>query len=258
VGTEITEPLSLSLKGRVVLITGSTRGIGAGIARGVARAGAHVVVSGRSREAGQAIVELICAEDGLADYVFADLDRDEDVDGLVAAAVEKAGAVDVLVNNAGVDKERLALDCDLDDFRRILRVNLEVPFRLSVATARHLLERGAKGSIVNISSVFGHKGGAEECAYSPAKHGLLGLTKTLAIEWGPKGIRVNAVSPGLIQSEMSQIYFDRGVAGAITARYPARRAGQPQDLAGAVILLASDAGDFIHGANITIDGGSLA
>jgi NAD(P)-dependent dehydrogenase (short-subunit alcohol dehydrogenase family) len=258
VAAEITDPLSLSLAGRVALVTGSTKGIGAGIARGMARAGARVVVSGRSRENAERVVDQIRADGGEADYVLADLDRDDDVDALLPAAIGKAGAVDVLVNNAGVDKERLALECELADFRRILRVNLEVPFRLSVATARHLIDRQAKGSIINISSVFGHKGGAEECAYSPAKHGLIGLTKTLAIEWGPLGVRVNAVSPGLIQSDMSQIYFDRGVVGAITGRYPARRAGQPQDLAGAVILLASDAGDFIHGANIMVDGGSLA
>lgn len=254
-----TPPAPLPLSGRVALITGATRGIGAAIAGAMADAGATVVVTGRDRKGGSATAEEISRRGGEAFYISADLAQDGEVDRLIPSIVEQRGKLDILVNNAAIDVEKLALDYDLADWRRILRFNLEVPFRLSLDIARHLIGRGAEGSIVNISSIQGLIGAAEECAYSPAKHGLNGLTKTLAIEWARKGVRVNAIAPGFVKTEMTRYLWEKPeISERINSRYPVGRMGVPEDIAGLAVLLASDAGSFIHGQIIAVDGGRTA
>lgn len=251
--------LNMSLAGRVALVTGGTRGIGAGIALALAKAGAEIVISGRDRAGGAEVVAAIRESGGTATHVVSDLEKEADVDSLIHGIVERHGKLDILVNNAAIDREVLALDYELDTWRRILRFNLEVPFRLSLDIARHLIARDAQGSIINISSVQGLIGAAEECAYAPAKHGLNGLTKTLAIEWAGKGIRVNAIAPGFIKTEMTRyMWEDPAVVERIHARYPVGRMGFPDDLGGLAVLLASDAASFIHGQIIAVDGGRLA
>jgi 2-deoxy-D-gluconate 3-dehydrogenase len=248
------------LSGKVALITGGTRGIGAGIARAMAKAGAEVVITGRGQANGEAVVKQIEAAGGRGGYVEANLLEDKDVDDLIPTVIDRFGKLDILVNNAGIDVERLALDYEIEDFRRILRFNLEVPFRLCVTSARHFLKRGQGGIIINITSIQGLIGAAEECAYAPAKHGLNGLTKVLAVEWAKQGIRVNAIAPGFIKTDMTKYMWKDGPAieARVQARYPIGRVGYPEDMGGPAVFLASDAADFIHGQVLTVDGGRLA
>jgi NAD(P)-dependent dehydrogenase (short-subunit alcohol dehydrogenase family) len=138
-----------------------------------------------------------------------------------------------------------------------MRVNLEVPFRLGKAVAPHFIEAG-EGVIINISSVLGLVATAEGAAYVAAKHGLIGLTKLMALEWAGKGVRVNAIAPGLVQTDMTRnIWGAEGGASYVAKRIPAKRIGQPRDIGGVAVFLASDAADFIHGETIVVDGGSL-
>lgn len=251
--------LNMSLAGRVALVTGGTRGIGAGIALALAKAGAEIVISGRDRAGGAEVVAAIREAGGAATHVVSDLEKEADVDSLIPGIVERHGKLDILINNAAIDREVLALDYDLDTWRRILRFNLEVPFRLSLDTARHLIARDAQGSIINISSIQGLIGAAEECAYAPAKHGLNGLTKTLAIEWASKGIRVNAIAPGYYRTDMAADFLASDAGRLLQKRIPQRRLGDPQELDGAILLLASGASSYMTGSVITVDGGlSLA
>lgn len=246
------------LDGKIALITGGTRGIGRGIAESMAEAGAHVLICGRAPAAAAEVAEAINAAGGTASPLAADLDDDAAVDELIGRAVRDHGGLDVLVNNAGIDDERPAIDYPLDLWRKVVRVNLEVPFRLSQAAAVHFIEKGG-GAIVNVASIYGVVGGATECAYVPAKHGLVGLTKVLAIEWASQGVRVNAIAPGLIQTDMTKYLWEGGGGDAyVKARIPRGRIGQPRDIGAAAVFLASDGADFIHGETLVVDGGFIA
>ena len=245
------------LRGKVALVTGGTRGIGKGIALAMAAAGARVIVSGRDRANADAVIGEIAAAGGEAAAVVADLLDDADVDALTPQAIQAFGRLDVLVNNAGIDADNPLLSHPLEDWRRIMRVNLEVPFRLGQAAAAHFIE-GGQGVIINVASVLGLVASPEAAAYVPAKHGLVGLTKLMALEWAGKGVRVNAIAPGLIQTDMTRYLWgsDSGAA-YVSRRIPARRIGQPRDIGGVAVFLASDAADFIHGETIVVDGGAL-
>lgn len=249
---------SADLSGRVALVTGGTRGIGKGIALALGAAGAKVIVAGRDEANARAVAAEIASGGGLADHIVADLFDDAVVDTLIAETLARFGALHLLVNNAGIDADAPAIDYDLGAWRRVLRFNLEVPFRLSQQAAQHFIPNGG-GVIVNIASVLSFATVAEGCSYVAAKHGLVGLTKTLAIEWGKQGVRVNAIAPGLIQTDMTSNVWNSSFGAAyIERRIPVGRIGQPRDIGGAVVFLASDAADFIHGETIAIDGGFLA
>lgn len=253
------EPASLAdLSGKAALVTGGTRGIGRGIARALGAAGAKVIVSGRDAASAAEVVGEIRAAGGAADSMVADLFDDAAVERLIADVVARFGAFHILVNNAGIDADAPALDYELDKWRRVLRFNLEVPFRLSQQAAQHFIPNGG-GAIINIASVLGEVAVPEGVSYVAAKHGLIGLTKTLAIEWASQGVRVNAIAPGLIMTDMTA-YLWNNPQGAeyVARRIPQGRIGQPRDIGGAVVFLASDAADFIHGETLAIDGGFLA
>lgn len=252
-------PLSTAgLDGKIALVTGGTKGIGKGIVLALAAAGAMVVVTGRSREHGEDVLSAVRANGGDGGFIAADLFADEDVEALVGKTVAEFGKLDILVNNAGIDADGLALDYPLEQWQRILRFNLEVPFRLCQQAGRHMIANGG-GSIINIASVLGFVGVQEASSYTAAKHGLIGLTKNLAIEWSSKGVRVNAVAPGLIQTDMTQYLWKSDFAEAyIEGRIPQGRIGQPNDIGGAVVFLASPSAAFVHGQTIAIDGGFLA
>lgn len=253
------QPLSTGgLDSKIALVTGGTRGIGKGIVLALASAGAKVVVAGR----GAANAEDVLAEvrglgrDG--GFVSVDLFDDSDVEALVGKTISQFGGLDILVNNAGIDADAPALDYPLEAWQRVLRFNLEVPFRLCQQAGKHMTENGG-GSVINIASVLGFVGVQEAVSYSAAKHGLIGMTKNLAIEWGKLGVRVNAVAPGLIQTDMTEYLWKSDFAEAYVAnRIPQGRIGQPNDIGGAVVFLASPAADFIHGQTIAVDGGFLA
>lgn len=246
------------LRGKTALITGGTRGIGRGIALSMAAAGAYVIISGRDEANAQSAVADIREAGGRADYLVADLFDETAVDTLVPRTISEFGGLDVLVNNAGIDADAPARAYPLSSWKRVMFMNLEVPFRLCMAAGDHFFERGG-GAIVNIASVLGSVATMEAVAYTSAKHGLLGLTKNLAIEWARHGIRVNAVAPGLIQTDMTKGLWESPAGdGYVASRIPAGRIGQPKDIGAAVVFLASDAADFIHGESITVDGGFLA
>lgn len=246
------------LRGKVALVTGGTRGIGRGIALALGAAGAKVIVSGRDGASGSQVVADIERTGGMGAVVPSDLMSDQDVDALIPKAIEQFGQLDVLVNNAGIDADAPALGYSLEAFRKVLRFNLEVPFRLAQQAAEHLVPRGG-GSIINIASVLSFTAVPEAVSYAAAKHGLVGLTRVLAVEWGKLGVRVNAIAPGLIQTDMTSYVWNNETGAAYVARrIPLGRIGQPRDIGGAVVFLASDAADFIHGETIAIDGGFLA
>jgi len=246
------------LGGKIALVTGATRGIGRGIAECLAEAGAHVIVSGRDPTTADTVAKELRDAGGLASPLAADLADEAQVGALIPRVLEQHGGLDILVNNAGMDDEQRALGYPLDIWRRVIQINLEVPFRLSQAAAPHFLEKGA-GVIINISSVFGLVGAVMECAYASAKHGLTGLTKVLALEWSSKGIRVNAIAPGLIQTDMTKVVWEADNAATTIKKFiPQGRIGQPRDIGGAVVFLASDAASFVQGETLTVDGGFVA
>lgn len=246
------------LEGRRALVTGATRGIGRSIATAMAGAGAHVLVTGRDAKSAGEVVEEIVREGGRADFVTADLTDPAAADGLVDLAFSRLGGLDILVNNAGVDDEKPVLDYSVDDWSRILELNLTTPFRLCRTAGPRFLDQG-RGVIINVASILGLVGVAESCAYVAAKHGLVGLTKVLALEWSSRGVRVNAIAPGLIQTDMTRYLWENNAAeGYIKSRIPAQRMGQPKEIGGVAVFLASDAAEYIHGEVIAVDGGYLA
>jgi NAD(P)-dependent dehydrogenase (short-subunit alcohol dehydrogenase family) len=252
------EPNAKVLSGKIALVTGSTRGIGRGIAECMAEAGAHVIVTGRDASATETVSRQISDAGGQASPLVSDLADESEVGTLIARVLEKHGALDILVNNAGIDDERPVIEYSLESWRRILTINLEVPFRLCQAAAPHFFKKGS-GVIINITSIFGLVGYATEGAYAAAKHGLTGLTKVLALEWSSKGVRVNAIAPGLIKTDLSKGMWQAENADSLISQFvPQGRIGQPQDIGGAAVFLASDAASFIQGETLAVDGGYLA
>lgn len=247
---------ALGLSGKTALVTGGTRGIGRGIALSLAKAGAKVLITGRGAANGAAVCEELNSHSAGNAFMGADMLEDRDVESLVPSAIERLGGLDILVNNAGIDADSPVLDHSLEDWRRVLRVNLEVPFRLSQTAARYMVAN-AGGSIINVSSIYGLVGGAEVASYAASKHGLIGFSKTMAVELASKGVRVNVIAPGLIQTDMTENIWS-SPAFDLKSRIPVGRIGTPADIGGAAVFLASDAAGFIHGQVLTVDGGRLA
>lgn len=245
------------LSGKLALVTGGTRGIGRAIAQAMMAAGAHVIITGRSDAKAKIVSDELAALGGKASHIGADLADDEAVGQLIPRVAASFGKLDILVNNAGVDADNPLVKLRLEDWRMVMKVNLEVPFRLGVAAASHFFEKGS-GVIINIASILGYKATREAGAYVPAKHGLIGLTKQMALEWAGQGIRVNAIAPGLIKTDMTTPMWSTPAGDAyVRNKISAHRIGQPQDIAGLAVFLASDAASFIHGETIVVDGGTL-
>ncbi|MFH5822427.1 SDR family NAD(P)-dependent oxidoreductase [Georgenia sp. AZ-5] len=248
------------LRDRVCVVTGGTRGIGAAIARGLAGAGARVVVFGRDPERLDRFAERTRAEYGAAVLALAvDVADDGGVERAFARVVDTWGTVHALVNNAGVTKVGASLDYDLADWRRILDVNVTGLFACCQQAARVMAGAGG-GSIVNIASIASFVGQPERAAYVASKSAVLGVTKALAVEWGPLGIRVNAIAPGYIETDIVADLFRRGVLrrDLIESRTPLRRLGAPEDLVAGALYLLSEQASFATGQVLTLDGGWLA
>lgn len=245
----------LPLQDRIAIVTGGSRGIGREIALELARRGARVVVNYReSAEEAAAVVAAIQA-DGSALAIQADVGDEQAAQRLVTQTLETYGSVDILVNNAGIARDQFVLRMSASDWESVLRTNLYGAFYCCRAVARPMMHR-QRGRIINISSIAGLIGRVKETNYTASKAGLLGLTKALARELAPWKITVNAVAPGLIQTEMSSAASPPEELGRIVeTMIPLRRIGTPADVAPAVAFLASDDAAYITGQTLNIDGG---
>jgi 3-oxoacyl-[acyl-carrier protein] reductase len=246
-------PASWSLEGRVALVTGGARGIGRAIALRLAQAGAKVGIVDLAEAGADTAREIEQATGGATKFFRADVSKEEDARASVAAIEEALGPIDVLVNNAGITRDGLVLVMDESDWDAVLAVNLKGAFLMSKAVLRGMIKR-RRGSIVSISSVVGRRGNAGQVNYSAAKAGLIGLTKSLAREVASRNVRVNAVAPGYIETEMTAA-LPEAARTALISQIPLGRIGTPETVAEAVAFLAGDAASFITGAVLAVDGG---
>jgi len=243
------------LEGRVAVITGSSRGIGAAIAASLAAAGARVVVSSTDADACLRVAEGIAGAGGEAASIPCDVSDEGQVKSLLDNAEARYGSVDVMVNNAGIDEMAPLLATGTELWRRVLAVNLDGVFFGTKYAALKMKDRNW-GRIINISSVAGLRGFGGRAAYCAAKAGVLGLTQSAAVDLGKHGITVNAICPGVTKSRMTEAFIrNRAAFGAFIKGMPIKRAGLPQDIADAAVFLAGDGAVYITGQAIVVDGG---
>jgi len=242
------------LEGLTALVTGAGTGIGAAIAQALAEAGADVACHG-NRHAPRDTAAEITKSGRRAVVLAGDLSQRSTPDELVAATVDQLGALDILVNNAGIIRRSPAVDFSDDDWAAVLDVNLTATFRLCRAAGRHMLARG-RGKIVNVSSLLAFQGGITVPAYAASKGGVAQLTKALANEWAARGVNVNAIAPGYILTDnTAPLAADPTRNRQILERIPAGRWGEPADIGGAAVFLASRASDYVNGHVLVVDGG---
>ena len=245
-----------SLEGKTALVTGASRGIGARMAAVLDRAGARVALL--ARDTGR-LEEVALGLSHESIVVTADVADEVSLTAAIATTLSGFdGHVDILVNNAGISRPTRATDVTLADWDLILDVNLRSAFVLAQAFAPGMMEAGW-GRIVNVASVMSHLSDAHGAAYSASKSGLVGLTRSLAVEWARRGITVNALCPGWIATDMIEnLRADPAFEARVLKRVPARRLGRPEDLDGALLFLASDASAFMTGQSLVVDGGLMA
>ncbi len=246
---------SFRLDGRRALVTGAGRGIGLALAAGLAQAGAHVVLAARSADELDQAVEAIYADGGSAEALVLDV---TDLPA-VRAAIATHLPFDILVNNAGTNRPRDFLEVTEDDYDAIITLNLRAAFFVAQAVAQRMVADGHKGSIIHISSQMGHVGGARRTVYCTTKHGIEGLTKAMAIDLAPHGIRVNSIGPTFIETPLTAPFWqDKAFLADTLRRIKLGRLGQVEDLMGTVVYLASDAAAMVTGTSIVVDGGWTA
>jgi 2-dehydro-3-deoxy-D-gluconate 5-dehydrogenase len=245
---------TFKLTGKNALVTGSHKGLGAAIVIALAQAGANVAVHGRSGES-QQVMNTIRAAGTRAIAVAGDIADADICENIVDATVSGLGSLDILVNNAGIIRRAPAAEFSAQDWDEVIEVNLTSVFRLCQLAGRHMLKQGS-GKIINIASLLSFQGGITVPAYAAAKGGVAQLTKALANEWAVKGINVNAIAPGyMVTDNTAALRANETRNRQILERIPAGRWGNPEDLAGAAVFLASSASDYIHGHLLVIDGG---
>ncbi len=255
-----TETPTRELDGKVALVTGATSGIGRETAVLFAKAGAKVVVSGRRELEGNETVELIRAAGGDGFFVKTDVSKASEVDALVQKAVEKFGRLDVAFNNAGTEGVWVPIVRQSEqDWDRTIAINLKGVWLCLKYEIRQMLKQGSGGAIVNMASVTGLVGGGGAAAYSASKHGVIGLTKSAALETARSRIRVNAVCPGVIETPMEQRLFGAPAANKFAiGLHPIGRFGRPAEIAEAVVWMCSGRASFMTGQSLVLDGGFLA
>jgi len=242
------------LEGRVALVTGASAGLGQAIAIAFAEAGVDVVCHGNTRSP-EATCDTVSKLNRKTLALVGDLAKTETPAELIEATIKRFGRLDILVNNAGTIRRAPAADYSEDDWNHVIGVNLSAVFRLSQLAGRQMLEQ-KQGKIINIASLLSFQGGITVPAYAAAKGGVAQLTKALANEWAGKGINVNAIAPGYMRTDNTRaLQQDETRNRQILERIPAGRWGEPSDLAGAAVFLASAASDYVHGHVFVVDGG---
>lgn len=244
------------LEGKIAIITGGSRGIGQGIVEAFVQQGAKVAFTySSSAEAAEAIVEAISKSGGVAKAYKSNAASFEDCEKLVKQVLEDFETVDILINNAGITKDNLLMRMPENDFDKVIEVNLKSVFNMTKAIQRTFLKK-RNGSIINMSSVVGVKGNAGQSNYAASKAGIIGFTKSMALELGSRNIRCNVIAPGFIETEMTDKLDEKTIEGWRNA-IPLKRGGTPEDIANACIFLASDLSTYITGQIIQVDGGML-
>ena len=242
-----------SLTGKKALVTGSSKGIGASIAQALAQAGADIVLVGRTKDSLEATKSAIINIGRKVEIVLCDVSS---ADAIKEAFSDIAALkVDILVNNAGSISRAPAVEAQMDEWNRIIDTNLNSVFQISQACGRAMIAQGA-GTIINIASLLSFQGGINVPAYTASKHGVAGVTKALANEWGSRGVTVNAIAPGYISTDnTAALRADADRNASILARIPIGRWGNPEDIAAVAVFLASPAARYINGEVLTVDGG---
>lgn len=244
------------LEGKVAIVTGGSRGIGKGIVETFVNHGAKVAFTySSSATAADEIVNEITKNGGEAKAYKSNAASFEDSEKLVEQVIEDFGTIDILVNNAGITKDNLLMRMSEEDFDKVIEVNLKSVFNMTKAIQRTFLKKRS-GSIINMSSVVGVKGNAGQANYAASKAGILGFTKSIALELGSRNIRCNAIAPGFIETEMTGQLDEKTVEGWRNA-IPLKRGGQPEDIANACVFLGSDLSTYITGQVLNVDGGML-
>lgn len=243
------------LTGKVALVTGASRGIGKAMAIALAQAGCDIAANARTEQTLKEVCAQIQKLDRKCLCVAGDVSDETQVGQFVKAAAEHFGKIDILINNAGVWEGTYFLRLPKADWDKVMNVNLTGAFLVAKAVARVML-KARSGKIINISSVLGLRGSPEATAYCVAKGGIIQMTRVMAIELGPAGIQVNCIAPGLIETDMTKRYVqDAEAMKMYLARVPLKRYGQPEELAGTAIFLASKASDLMTGQVVVVDGG---
>ena len=242
-----------SLLGKKALVTGSSKGIGAAIAQALAHAGADIVLVGRSEESLKETKSAIEKIGHKVEVVLCDVSSAEAIEGAFANIAELK--VDILINNAGSISRAPAAEAQMEEWNRIIDTNLNSVFQISQACGRAMIAQ-ASGTIINIASLLSFQGGINVAAYTASKHGVAGVTKALANEWGSRGVTVNAIAPGYISTDnTAALRADADRNASILARIPIGRWGNPDDIASVAVFLASPAARYINGEVLTVDGG---
>lgn len=245
------------LKGKVAIVTGGGRGIGQVVAAGLARAGAEVVIL--SRSGADETINLITSEGGDAYYISTDVTKEESVDAAFAEILHRSGRIDIIFNNAGICMHQTTLEATIAEFREVLDVNLTGEFIVARAAGRIMIERGIRGSIINMASMSGSIANVPQwqCSYNASKAAVIHMTRSLAVEWAEYGIRVNSISPGYIATPMS-VDTPQELKDAWMPLIPMHRMGNPEELVPAVLYLACDASGYTTGSDVIVDGAYTA
>ena len=245
------------VRGRVALVTGASSGLGEHFARTLASRGARVVAAARRTDRLATLVGEIGRAGGEAHAIALDVTRPESVAAAFAAIASTTGAPDIVVNNAGIAQAKPSLELTEADWRGVMDTNLDGAWRVAQAAARAMVAAKKGGSIVNIASILGLRVASSLLAYATAKAALVQVTQALALEWARHGIRVNAIAPGYIETDMNRDFFRTDAGQSVVKRIPQRRIGTPGHLDGALLLLASEAGSYMTGSVVVVDGGHV-